>query len=112
MSIQKLSASQKVSSGTKVADTYVVPDGIKATCISFEGSAALSSLSVIRLVWDYGGGGETDLWIIQNDEPMPNDYISETTVTGDGSKKLAVVADNGAGADYYMSGFAIIEVES
>jgi hypothetical protein len=104
-----LKVSQSVNSGSTVADTYVVPNGKTATVIYFQASAPDSPLALVRLSWDYGGGGESDEWIEQRDGKFPPNHYPQ--FTGDGTKKLAIVADNGCSDTYYFNGYAVLEVE-
>jgi len=105
----ELKVSQKVLAGEQTADSYVVPSGDNALIYYFEGSAPDSPLTVVRLVWDFGGVGEEDLWVLQRQGIMPNREFS-TKVIGDGVKKLAVVCDNGCTSDYYFNAFAKVKV--
>jgi hypothetical protein len=103
-----LRVSQSVAAGTEVADTYVVPNGQTATVKLFEGSAPDSALAVVKLVWDFDGGAEELLWVMQRSATMPKENIVE--VTGDGVKKLAIVCDNGCASAYFYNAFAKVEV--
>lgn len=105
-----LQISHLVPSGDTASDTYVIPNGLTARVMLFEGSAPSSSLSVLRLIWRWGEGvDEESHWTIANDKPMPRYFIPE--FVGDGVKKLAVCLDNGCTSDYYMSAFALVEIE-
>ena len=76
---KELKVAQVVNSGQVVADTYVVPNGKKVKVVAFHASSPDSSLAVTKLVWDYGGAGETEDWVIQRSEHMPDGRHPEFT---------------------------------
>lgn len=104
----ELRISAKITSGNQTADTYIVPNGETACVYFFEGSAPDSPLTVVRLVWDFGGASEENLWVIQREGNMPS-RERDIDLVGDGIKKLAVVCDNGCTSDYYFNAFAKVK---
>jgi len=117
MSFIKLFKSALVpSNGNELVDTYTPADGEVIDPYSFHGSAPGSSKARCKLIWDYGGGGEEILWVIQNDRPMPRDLKIEDVAgirerTGDGVKVLAISLHNNCTASYDMAAYAIIEIK-
>ena len=103
----RLKVSEEVASGTDVADTFVVPDGVTVRVTLFSGEAPSSNNATCRLIWDYGGAGEVSEWVIQVDNPM----LHVPEFVGDGVKKLAACCDNGCTDDYFMASIADLEHE-
>jgi hypothetical protein len=68
----------------------VVPNNETWEIIHFIGAAAFLDDTEVRIVWDYGGAGETILALTHGDL---NTSLS-MKVTGDGVKKIALVAIN------------------
>jgi len=100
----ELNLSKEIASSAEEADTHIPANGKKFEVQLFRGEAAYSQNAAVKLVWDYGGGGETIIWVIKGSGDMPFVY----TNTGDGTKKIAISLDNGESGALYLSGYADI----
>lgn len=100
---EKLTISQVVPPATDAVIAYVPADGESITIDRFKGTGNESTLSEVRLYWDYDGAGEELLWVIAGETPMPDEIFF--TRVGDGIKELAVVLSNGdAALSFAMAG--------
>lgn len=112
MARQALYIAKSVTSGNEDSDTYTVPNGKKVTVVSFNGEAAFSPNSAVKIVWDFGGGAEAVLWSIKGSDKIDSRITQDfPTMTGDGTKKIAVALDNGEAGSVFLSGHATLEVE-
>ena len=102
--------SKEVNGFTEDYAAHTPANGKNFIVMAFEGSGVAASLNaVVKLVWDFGGAGETVLWTIKGNDFMKH-HIDDTL--GDGTKKLAVVLDNGEAGPVFMSGYCrILEEE-
>ncbi len=94
----QLKVSEEVTSGNTVADEITPANGAEVWVLSGQIAAAYSSNSVCKVVWKYNHVTETEeiLWSSKGDALL-SDPIEITNA--DGTRKLAVVAENGdAGA--------------
>lgn len=108
---QTLYISKDVASSTEDSDTYVVPNGKTLEIVHMMGEAAFSPNSAVKLVWDWGGAGETILWTIKGSSEIGPDVAEDfPTMTGDGVKKIAVSLDNNEAGSVFMSGHVVMEV--
>ena len=89
-----------VASYDEETSETVVPNGETWIVRAFAGSASRLDDNVASLVWDYGGAGETILAATHGDAVI---HLAET-ITGDGSKILAIVLTNDTGAARVMGG--------
>ena len=103
---QELMISEELNLGQEIAETVIPGNGKKIYIEEFYGSAAFTSNSVVRIVWDYGGNDEI-LWSIKGEGQMP----FKINRTGDGSKKFALVCENGELGKLFMSAYAVVIVE-
>jgi len=111
MAKQVLYLAKSVSASTEDCDTYTVPNGKDVTVIDFHGEAAFSASSAVKIIWD-SGGADTILWAMKGSGEMPKKAAEDfPTMTGNGTKKIALCLDNGEGSSIFMSGHVILEVE-
>lgn len=95
-----------VTSGTETAETVISANGKKITLTKFVGNPTSSAKCCCEVVWDYGGAGEEKLWVISNGPGIPTEITTLDgggDITGDGTKKLALVLNNGCSSDYNVS---------
>ena len=99
---------KNVLAAEKDFNSYTPASGEKIRIFLFNASSPASTANArVKLIWDYEGAGEEILWVIQNDNLMP-DYLYFDR-TGDGTKKLAIVLHNSCTNDYDMSGSFMVE---
>jgi hypothetical protein len=96
---KELSLAKEVSSSTTEANTVVPASGKEVTVTKFSGHAAYSVNSCVKAVWDYDGTEEI-IWSTKGDDTEEIHH----TLTGNGSKKLAIVLENGEDGALVMSG--------
>jgi len=111
MGFETLKISKKVMATTEDTSEITPASGKIVTILRFRGSAPSSLKSTVKLIWDYGGVGERELWTIEGNDVIPRDEFSDEVLVGDGTKILAVTLDNGESSDVFMTGSAKIFVK-
>lgn len=106
----EMTISEEVSSGSEECVSYTPPSGNDVHIYLFAGEAAYTKNAAVKLVWDYGGGGETVIWTIKGSGSMPFTHVIPSADI-DGVKKLAICLDNGESGALFMSGHAEIWVD-
>lgn len=91
MALTSDSIYQEVAALTEVTSEMIPANGVSWEIQSFTGNGAYDASVTVKLVWDFGGGGETVLVSTHGDLV---DRLRNDQVTGDGVKKLAIVLDN------------------
>lgn len=104
----EIRTSKEVTAGNEDCAHITPASGKKVVVREFFGDAAYSKNSAVKLVWDYGGAGETVLWTIKGSSRAPEKFEINDA---DGVKKLGVCLDNGEIGNVFMSGFAEVWVE-
>jgi len=104
--VVELKISEEISANQSVADTYVVPNG-KLFSIEKSLASGVDGTSSIAVVWDYGGVGEEVIWYMNADGEIPFRYSN----TGDGTKKIAIEAQNGPDSTRTLSGYLYLRVQ-
>jgi hypothetical protein len=89
-----------IGGGNRLTDPITPNNGEKVSIVRFSGSVPPFALASVRLVWDFEGLAEEEIWDISGDKPMP----FSKTVVGDGTKVLALVAENNDPDGHYFSG--------
>ena len=107
MAVEELTLAKEVSASAEDCETFVVPNGKRFKVLNFHGSAAFQPNAAVKLVWDFGGAGETIVWAIKGQDEMPFAFNE----VGDGTKKIAVCLENGETGALFLSGYARIWVE-
>ncbi len=102
-----LQVSSDVATSTDAYDDYTPQSGDKIHLISFDGEAAFTLNSVVKLVWDYGGSEEIAYATKGSTAGMQFEYFIGT---GDGTKKIALVCSNGESGTIVMSGRAKLRI--
>ena len=112
MRVKKLYISKKVPANTMDITTTFTPlvDEI-IRVIKFVGAASFSQDAIVRVSWDVAGVDE-NIWSIEGEQPMPKEIADVFQKTGNGVKKVGICLQNDSGAGVFLSGFAIIEVET
>jgi len=102
MAIQKfrLIVSGEVGAEQRVADTYTPANGEEIYICCFNGQACFTPNSAVYVAWDYGGENEVILFSTKGSAEIH----LESEIIGDGTKKIAVVCDNGEPGPVVMSG--------
>ena len=91
---------KEVAASTEDDKSQVIPDGETWEIYEFEGSALFDPNCHVRLVWDYGGGGEELLYFTAGNIKT----IINKQFTGDGVKKLSIVLINNSGSACVLGG--------
>lgn len=90
-----------VSALTTETSLYVPASGERLSLLEIGGNGCGQ---LVKLVWDYGGSGETILFSTNGDsEQSPSELIIE----GDGVKALSIVLINSAAYPVTMGGYWI-----
>ncbi len=107
MPFKTLRKATTVNSGQAIAVTATPANGKKIIVTKFIGNDTSSAKASCKLVWDYDGTPES-LWIINEGSPFEGEIETledDSEIVGDGTKKLAIVLDNGCSDAYNMSAF-------
>ena len=110
MSVQTviLKISEEVTNGQEVCATYIPPAGAKKIILGlFNGDAAFTENSVIRVTWDHGEAGETTKWSTKGNEEI---NLGEEITGYDGTKKIGLCCGNGEANPIYMAAKLKIKV--
>lgn len=108
--VHKLKVSEEIAATTAVCDELTPASGKSITVLKFEGGAAFTQNSVVRLMWDHEGVGEECIWSIKGESTLPHQAVVDA-VDVDGVKKLALCCDNGESGAVWMSGYAEVLIE-
>lgn len=107
--IVKLRVAEEITNGEYVAATYTPANGKEIHIHEFRGDAAFTKNSVVKLVWKYNHATESEeiIWSTKGSQSVTD--LTEIT-DADGTRKIAVVCDNGESGPIVMSGFAYLEI--
>lgn len=103
---RELRIAKEVDSGTTVAETYTPAASVhEINVLTFQGAAAFSPNSVVKLVWNWDHATEDEeiIWSVKGEHSMPESYPISNC---DGIRKLAVVLENGEAGKLVLSGYA------
>lgn len=113
MSVEFMKAIGIVPPDSRIATSIVPPSGKKATVTAFIGKGEFSKDAYTAVIWDYQAVApdvEVFLHIEKGSGGMHPEDIQ--VVTGDGTKKLAVVCANSEPTDSIaMDAYATVDVE-
>jgi hypothetical protein len=104
--LKTMMKSIEVPSGQTVAETYTPGSGVSELAICyFRGDGAFNPNAVVKLVWKYDHATEEEIniWTTKGGGEMPCAY---SITDCDGTRKLAVVLENGLDGPIAMSGMA------
>lgn len=114
MSVENLKCAGIVAAGTRLATTIIPPSGKDATVTAFCGKGEFSKDAYTAIIWDYGAADPNDEVFLHTEKGsggMSQEDVQ--TVTGDGTKKLAVVCANSEPtSSLVMSSYATVDVEA
>lgn len=100
--------SESVALQTEFFQSYTPPVGSTIEILEIIAEASYNSNSEVRVVWDYEGEQEF-LWTMRGSSKFYKKIIIDASKT-DGTKKLALVADNGELSSLTISAFMSINV--
>lgn len=105
----ELRISEEIAGGQDVSDTYIPPNGAKVFMVDFHADAAFTTNAAVKVLWDYGGAGESIVWSNKGSGRFANPI----EITGaDGVKKVAVSCSNGETGDLILSGYLKLKVKT
>jgi hypothetical protein len=90
----------EVSAGQEVYSYLTPGNGKEWEIKTFHADAPSSSDGWVALIWDYDGAGEEIITLTYTS----TDRVLNRSITGDGTKKLAIVLHNGGSDNLVMGG--------
>lgn len=95
--IKELIISKRSAAAESTASAYVPPNGAILIIESFNGESGFSTDTVVRLEWN-----GVIIWTTKGSGKMPFEKVIDDC---DGTKKLALIVDNGINSSIYLSAY-------
>lgn len=106
---EELILSQQVGILSEVS-MEIVPEEGKDIWVKYFSGTSQKQESIIKIVWDFEGAGESILWAVKSGEDFKHRIdIPKSEV--DGVKKIALVLENNELSSQYMSGYVLLEIK-